>query len=498
MIHSRCAYLVVPIVLCACCSTSLVKRTVKSGQVQASPSSGPSSSGDNPTRTVAKLVTAGTSPRPSQTAITQAPIPCGNGNIDAAEECDDGNTSAGDGCNSNCRAEAVQIAGGGGHFCIITSVGSVKCWGSNDYGELGYGDTKPRGTSADSIGSALQPIDLGVGRRAISLALGTVFSCALLDDDSVKCWGHGEGLWYSKNGNDHRGDAPGEMGDALPVFPVPPKRRIVHLTAESVNACITFDDGSYTCWGNRELERTKNVPLGGKVRFVEPAYIHSCALLQNGQVRCWGGACIGTNRDLPLDQPQTIRFSSTQKVKQLALGRNHTCALLEDGGVTCWGDGVFGQLGRVPTPNDCRKEADNPVDGPALCAFRPSPKPLDLGGKALAIDIGPQGLFTCALIDNGSVRCWGENNYGQLGIGQVTEKRYNMFETPPEPNTTVPAHPVNLGEGKKAKAIAVGGGGACALLTDGCVKCWGFNKQGQLGYGDTVDRSAPPETCVDY
>lgn len=471
------------------CSTAQTSRVAVQGGATATTPSSPVQTPVVPTPSV-HLPTSGMAAR--ETTV------CGNGKLESPEECDDGNVNSGDGCSSKCRAEAVQIAAGADHYCVITSLGTMKCWGWNKYGQLGYGDTLNRGDSVASRGVALTPVNVDANRKAMSLALGDAFSCALLDDGNVKCWGAGIGLWFAKNSNDHRGDAPGEMGDALPVFPVKAGLRISDLSAAFGNACITFSDGTYTCWGKRDLDRTKQVKLDGKAQLVRAADLHSCALMTDGRVKCWGGVCIGTNRQLPLDAPQVIRFAPKQKVKQLALGSNHTCALLADGGVTCWGSGERGQLGRVPTPNDCKGEPGDPWVGPSLCANQPPHIPLVLGDKAIAVAVGPVGNFSCALLENGSVRCWGNNDNGQLGIGQVSQTRYNDLEALPNPNTTVPSQPVNLGVGRKAKAIAVQSGGVCALLTDGCVKCWGLNNVGQLGYGDTVNRSAPPDQCVDY
>src|SRR5689334_7622673 len=73
--------------------------------------------------------------------------------------------------------------------CALLSDGSVKCWGSNIFGELGLGDTQSRGDAPGEMGDALPAVDLGTGKRAIAILGGGVQNCALLEGGTVKCWG---------------------------------------------------------------------------------------------------------------------------------------------------------------------------------------------------------------------------------------------------------------------------------------------------------------------
>ncbi len=92
---------------------------------------------------------------------------------------------------------------------------------------------------------------------------------------------------------------------------------------------------------------------------------------------------------------------------------------------------------------------------------------------------------TCALMDDSSLMCWGSNNSGKLGVLKL-------------PNTyvTSPVGPVNLGSGRTAKALSLGNSHTCAILDEDTIKCWGWNNNGRLGYGDTTDRTAPDATAV--
>lgn len=84
----------------------------------------------------------------------------------------------------------------------------------------------------------------------------------------------------------------------------------------------------------------------------------------------------------------------------------------------------------------------------------------------------------CTLVSGGKVKCWGKNNYGQLGDGTTTD---NMTE----------AGPTNGISGIDAKKVVAGDDHTCALLKDGTVSCWGRNNKGQLGDGSTTTRTSP-------
>ena len=152
---------------------------------------------------------------------------------------------------------------------------------------------------------------------------------------------------------------------------------------------------------------------------------------------------------------------------QVAAGGGHTCALLSSGAMKCWGSNNYGQLGLGNT-TDVNLPKDLPV-------------PVG-GAHATAISAG--GLHTCALFDNGAVKCWGYNAIGQLGLGNTI-------------NVNLQTVDLDLGSGVKVTAIRAGGFHTCALFDNGAVKCWGFNKYGQLGLGDTNNRGDEPNEMGD-
>ena len=147
-----------------------------------------------------------------------------------------------------------------------------------------------------------------------------------------------------------------------------------------------------------------------------------------------------------------------RKAKAISLGDNHSCAVLEGGVLKCWGNNEYGQLG---TGNKTHLNIPSAA--------------INLGGKATAISLG-EVHHSCALFENGDVKCWGRNHYGQLGTGNTT-------------SLNIPSAPINLG--RKAKAISLGRYHSCAVLENGELKCWGHNEFGQLGYGNLVNTNTP-------
>ena len=163
----------------------------------------------------------------------------------------------------------------------------------------------------------------------------------------------------------------------------------------------------------------------------------------------------------------------------VAAGQSHTCAVLKGGQVKCWGDNFSGQLGDGTTTN-----STTPVD---VCADAMCASPLT-GVVAIAAGAG----HTCALTDAGSVKCWGWNEFGQLGDGTSGDGDPNTLDN-------FSSTPVDVAGLPPGGATAVAGGlhHSCALVTGGGVKCWGLNFFGQLGDGTNTNSNTPVDVCAD-
>lgn len=193
----------------------------------------------------------------------------------------------------------------------------------------------------------------------------------------------------------------------------------------------------------------------------------TCALLRGGHVRCWGD-----NTANQLGQGNTNSYSSLHPSEiplldlggvatDVQLGNNFSCALLESGKVQCWGNNTLGELGQGTSTAHLNE--------------RPSAiGPVELSANAKAISIAPSSSMACALLTNDQVQCWGQNALGALGIGS-TDPLIGLSSPPTSYGT------VNLGT--TALAVQSFYRGGCAYLSNGGVRCWGFNTSGQLGLG---------------
>lgn len=403
-------------------------------------------------------------------------------------------------------ARPSKIAAGGSHVCALLTTGEVKCWGYNFYGQLGLGDTTNRGTNSSQMSSALAIVDLGAGRTATDIVAGENHTCALLDNNTVKCWGYNAFGQLGQGDTNNRGDAASEMGDSLSAIQLGTGRTATAITAGGNHTCAILDNATAKCWGkntNGQLglgDTTDRGTAGGQMGSslaaislgtgrtalsIAAGQSHTCARLDNSSMKCWGANGFGqlgqgdtTERGSAGaqmgDALLAISLGTLKTVSAVAVGANHSCAILNDSTLKCFGYNAYGQLGQEDTTNY----------GSAGLQMGDSLAEISLGTLRTASSASCGENFTCALLDNSSAKCWGYNNFGQLGQGDTN----NRGDAAAEMGDNLTA--LSLGTGRTALQIAAGGSHACALLDDYTVKCWGYNVSGQLGYGDTTTRGS--------
>ena len=356
---------------------------------------------------------------------------------------------------SDLSSGVTAVSAGGGHTCALTGSGGVKCWGYNQYGQLGNGMTIDRTTAVDVNG-------LTSGVTAISA--GGSHACALTESGGGKCWGGGE--W-------------GQLGDDTRTNRSTPEdvsgltSGVTAISAGNHHTCALMESGGVKCWGDNDdgqlgdgttTGRTTAVDVSGLtsgVSAISAGNRHTCALMESGGIKCWGGNGYGQLGDSTTTNRTTAVDVSDlgSSVTAISTGGLHSCALTESGGVKCWGSNSSGQLGDGTTTN--RTTAVD-VSG--------------LNSGVTAITTG--GNHTCALTVGGGAKCWGTNHNGQLGDGTTTNR-----------TTSVDVSGLSSG----VAAISAGGSHSCALTVGGGAKCWGTNYDGQLGDGTTTSRT----TAVD-
>ncbi|MBN1655424.1 MAG: hypothetical protein JXA30_16785 [Deltaproteobacteria bacterium] len=212
---------------------------------------------------------------------------------------------------------------------------------------------------------------------------------------------------------------------------------------------------------------------------------HSCAARRDGTVVCWGynaGGQLGS--DPEIDDFETLdpvgittervrgfsRHASAVEglsaVRRIAAGANHTCVIVNDGSVWCWGDSASGQLGNGEFSLDS-------------CEGRPcSRKPVRVKGINNAASLSLGERHSCALLDNGDLRCW-----GSLALGHASD---DLVSCDGLPCATSPVH-VDLAD--DVLEVKAGYQHTCALVESGAVFCWGQNPVGQVGISRETDVS---------
>lgn len=337
----------------------------------------------------------------------------------------------------------LGVTCGAAHTCAWTSDRRLSCWGANQYGQLG---------SSSPTESAL-PIRIPDSSfRVSSVSAGDDHTCALRDSRArVSCWG-----------DDISGELGGPAGAELGarVESQVLGDQLLEVGSGDQFSCARSRSGAVSCWGANGADQCGN---GSGAPVAAPAEVsglprdivaiavggsHACALSAGGAVRCWGSNEFG-QLGVPSRHGGELRMAvDLPKIAAIAAGWNHSCALTAAGGVKCWGSNWAGQLGDRSTRDsstpvevfnvaDVRRLAAGPVShvtcalngaGQMLCwgfansdlirGWSASDGPVAIPGLELPLaSVAMGSRHACAVTRTGYLRCWGNNDDGQLGNG---------------------------------------------------------------------------------
>jgi alpha-tubulin suppressor-like RCC1 family protein len=279
------------------------------------------------------------------------------------------------------------------------------------------------------VNSDLAAVNLGEGQAVRHIAAGQIHTCAILTDGAVKCWGDNSKGQLGLGDRDNRGDGlvanPQYSAEANPVDdPRDSENNLINCSVIS-----------------------------------KPLFPIECA-----------GISSEMGDDLPL-----VALGVGVSAEALALGAKHSCVLTTAGELKCWGDNTYGQLGLGDTEHRGDEVIVELVDGETVTRSEmgdnlPVVQVSDELGVTIVQAVAGE-RHTCVLLTNTQVKCWGDNHYGQLGLGSQLGQ-------------LVPGASVDLGSGFVPVKLFAGAFHNCALSALGSVKCWGRNSAGQLGYED--------------
>ena len=364
-----------------------------------------------------------------------------------------------------------------------------------------------------AAGSAdVEVVDQGAGGlRALDIDCGDGYCCAVLDDNTVRCWGNNTAC--------NLGDGTTDKRERPVLAGLPQDERVPVQVTTDYHACALMSDGAVWCWGEGACGELGYISYQGCVPTPRPVqYLrnatgisvgdyHSCATLSDGTARCWGSnshSVLGDGTRPPggpfRAEPRPV--AGLTDVAEIAVGETHGCARLRDGTAHCWGLNLAGQLGSGAPPS----------------AATGTPTPVaDLKGVT---DLAVGHYHSCAVLDNRTVRCWGSNRKCQLGDGEHVSRdvptRVPGLRNVVEVAASHGGSCARTGDGAvfcwgavrsadrpvlcapqrvpglvAVEQVAVGSSFACARTASGAVLCWGANGARQLGDGTTQERLSP-------
>ncbi|MGC4111231.1 MAG: cutinase family protein [Nocardioides sp.] len=340
--------------------------------------------------------------------------------------------------------DSVSLSAGGQTTCVTRSDGSARCWGRNDYGQVGDGSTTTRDVPSDVKG----------GDVWAQVSTSGASTCGVRQDGTLWCWGL----------NDY-----GQLGRAR-SHPVHKPHQVgknstwASVTTAWTHSCGIRTNGTLWCWGQNRwgqlgigtIDRSHGKPqrVGTATDWasVSAAGWHTCATDDTGAAYCWGHNTFGEVGDGTIaTRSSPTPVDGGQTWIQLSTAWAQTCGITQTGRLLCWGFNRQGQLGDGTLTN------------------RSEPGPVDSSEAWTQVTTGDGS--TCATASDGRLWCWGDNRYGQLG---------STADEQPDPTPTLVAAlttPVQL--------TSAGWLHTCAIPVGAAFTCWGNDEEGQLGDGGT-------------
>jgi alpha-tubulin suppressor-like RCC1 family protein len=302
---------------------------------------------------------------------------------------------------------ATDITAGGYHTCAITGAGSVGCWGANGYGQLGAGVFSPAVTQTVAVSGVTGAIQVSAGRQ---------HTCALTSGGLVYCWGRNH-VGQLGNGTVAHSSVPVQVTGLDGV-------QVQAIASGEFQTCALLADGGVRCWGQNWAGNLGNgtsgnyyatpvavIGLAGRVIDLAVGDDHMCAVIEGGAAQCWGYNAwgqLGNNTTLASSTPVTVT-DLISNVTAMTAGRSYTCAVV-NGSAMCWGDGSAGQLGDGVDLSGGSRPYTSPVPVSVV----------ELTGTVIDIEAG--GATACVQMDPGDAYCWGADWAGQLGQGVANSR----------------------------------------------------------------------------
>lgn len=406
----------------------------------------------------------------------------------------------------------TKIALSRSHSCVLSSKGQVKCWGSNNNGELGTAASTSHGLEPGTMGQNLPLVNFGTNLYAKDLCVGYKSTCIATLDGRVKCWGlNNLGQLGQERDDFEIGRKVNDMGDNLPFTNLGSGFKVKSVHCGGATNCALSETGELKCWGDGSYgalgsnispktsigrvkgemgDKLPKVALPAPVEHVSVGSDSTCAATQSA-VYCWGangkgqvgiGSTVNTIF-LPADSTKAVKVKLEDDgvatvIESISSGIDHSCALYHLANsvtkqkVKCWGDNFAGALGIGSTVYNIGR----------LPSDMGSKLPETLLALNQIIQLEVHEYSACVLAKNGDMKCWGKNYQAQLGVGDYKprgELAEDMGSKLPLVDLGLPIFGIASGSHSLS---------SCAILINHEIKCWGYGREGALGYEDILSR----------
>ncbi len=401
--------------------------------------------------------------------------------------------------------QVSSIATGTAHTCVRTvdTSGSLKCWGRNDYGQLGANSTNHLGDQINEMGSGLTTLDSTHFGHAISKSYaGKYHTCILDTNTDLHCWGRNDQGQLGLGHNNDIGD-----GEALNAGNTLVVTGVLDAALGDNHTCVLLAANTVKCWGDNAYGQlgvgsttdSNSVPgsaidiNGLDALAITAGANHTCVIRDQAtdDVVCWGlnnSGQLGIGSTTSIGDEAGEMGASLTTVDlathsltptKLAAGDEHTCITSADNKLFCWGANANGQLGYGSTDN--KGDAAAELAGLTANSLSTAPSSLVLGGDQ-----------TCLIFSDNTAQCFGDNAFGQLGIGDTSARG----DAPGELSSL---STINFGSGAASTVLSLDtrGDHVCAIVNTGEIKCYGKNDYGQLGLQDFRARGAASDEIGD-
>ena len=306
--------------------------------------------------------------------------------------------------------DLVQISGGGsGTTCGLTADGKAYCWGNDEFDWIGPAADRCTVFGVGTSACSRTPIAVPGGRAFTRIALGGAFACALSGGGAAYCWGEGD--------QGQLGATPSELCAGVPCSRTPVAvaggLSFTSIAAGNQHACGVTAGGTAYCWGaNAEGQlgaqgpgSPSPIPVSGGHSFtmLAASFTHTCGVDKTGAAYCWGDNTFGQLGDGTTTASATPRpVSGGLTFATVATALEHSCGLTTSGAAYCWGQNtglqVKGQLG----------------DGTSTSRS----VPVRVTTNRVFVQLLTGRQFSCGRTGDGLSYCWGDNRFGQLGVGE--------------------------------------------------------------------------------